>query len=294
MGSQAGHPWPQVSLQPEPLSSVPTTEALQTVRLRCKALLHRPRLQLPGLKPKPEEPPVKTPVIHMIEGGAVGRGLRPGAAPCKFRSWRRRKKGFLFLPCLSDGRRGRGFSSKPPYQPGICLGCSGGGPHLAEPPSYGQGVQWGSPSRPRFQGVCPGVCGRRCMQVHACSHSPYTSRVSLCTHLCAWQVQHRLTWSASTIALRPGPHAGLRTALLCPGVWSLPTLQMSSPWGPVGNGVTKACVKPWVLQGDKQGSGGNGQRRSLWKRLTGAGPGADKVQKQDRLLSGQVGCTGSL
>lgn len=68
----------------------------------------------------------------------MGRGLRPGAALCKFRSWRRRKKGFLFLPCLSDGRRGRGFSSKPPYQPGICLGFNGGGPHLAEPPSYRQ------------------------------------------------------------------------------------------------------------------------------------------------------------
>lgn len=28
----------------------------------------------------------------------MGRGLRPGAAPCKFRSWRRRKKGFSFFP----------------------------------------------------------------------------------------------------------------------------------------------------------------------------------------------------
>lgn len=159
-----------MSSQPEPLRSVPTTEALQTVRLRCKALLHRPRLRLPGLKPKPEEPPVKTPVIRVIEGGAVGRGLRPGAALCKFRSWRRRKKGFLFLPCLSDGRRGRGFSSKPSYQQGFVWGAMEGA-HTWQSllPTGRQRVQWGSPSRPRFQGVCPGECGRHHTQVPACS-----------------------------------------------------------------------------------------------------------------------------
>lgn len=123
------------------------------------------------------------------------------------------------------------------------------------------------------------------MQVHACSPLFYTTRVSLCTHLHAWQVQHRFTWSAGTIALRPGPHARLRTPLLCPGVWSLPTLQMSSPSGPVGNGVTKACLKPWALQGDEQGSGGNGRRRSLWKRL-----GQGRGQEQTRWKS-KTGCT---
>lgn len=157
------------------------------------------------------------------------------------------RRGFLFLPGLSDGRGGRGFCSKAPYQPGICLGCSGGSPHLAEPPSYRQGVQRGSLSRPKSQGVCPGECGPRHMQMHACSPSLHTSR-SAGIHLCAWRgYRTDSLWVAGNIARRPGPEAGLRTTLLL-------SLLFANPIEALSLRTCNACVKPWVLQGNERGT----------------------------------------
>lgn len=99
-------------------------------------------------------------MIHEIEKGCGGEGAQAWGSPrVEFQETKEEEEGvFSFFLVYLMAEKGGLSVQRLHISQGFVWGAVGGA-HLAELPSYRQGVQRGSRSRPAPRGLCPGARG---------------------------------------------------------------------------------------------------------------------------------------